>query len=257
MFSLKGLLKKLRGSSESDVSWKGMDNGPSFGSMPTVTSNWTTFASTNTQMQGDNSINFINSLGASQLSSVAKGKDIEDLRIEKKPVEIVSEIMTPEPVFDVAKIEDQIRIVEWRIKVVERYHGDVDDEKQALRYLKARAKWLKYGKKFTWPIATNELIAKLISTYKLENVSFREYAKNVPLEATIELEKFGAAWDLVMGKERQPDVRLIVGYIPPEKKPVKKDPILLVTSPFGNWWYILGAWDKEVEIVDQIVYKGQ
>jgi len=37
----------------------------------------------------------------------------------------------------------------------------------------------------------------------------------------------------------------------------KKDPILLASSPFGKWFYILGAWDKEVEIVDDLVYHNK
>ena len=37
-------------------------------------------------------------------------------------------------------------------------------------------------------------------------------------------------------------------------KETRKDPILLAKSPFGNWFYVLGAWDKEVQYIDDLIY---
>jgi len=31
----------------------------------------------------------------------------------------------------------------------------------------------------------------------------------------------------------------------------KRDPILLAQSPFGFYWYILGAWDKEMLLLSE------
>ena len=32
----------------------------------------------------------------------------------------------------------------------------------------------------------------------------------------------------------------------------KRDPILLVQSPFGFYWQILGAWDKEMMLLSEL-----
>lgn len=37
-----------------------------------------------------------------------------------------------------------------------------------------------------------------------------------------------------------------------EKTTKRRDPILLAQSPFGHFWQILGAWDKEMLLVDEL-----
>ena len=32
----------------------------------------------------------------------------------------------------------------------------------------------------------------------------------------------------------------------------RKDPIVLATSPLGNYYYVLGAWEKEIAILDKL-----
>jgi len=87
-------------------------------------------------------------------------------------------------------------------------------------------------------------------------VSFRQYYSTIPKEAIDELEKFVHAYSKV--SKLKPVLKLIIDDTPksPERGK-KKDPILLAGSPFGKWFYILGAWDKEVEIVDDLVYNNK
>lgn len=182
-------------------------------------------------------------------------KDLPDLRVEKKPVEIVSEIVAPEPVLALTDLKRQITIVETRLKILRRFGGNIGDETMALRYLNARTKYAKYKKLFPWAITTEALVSELVKKYKVSVRGFGGYSRNVPIEATNELEKFGKAWEKVVDDDTlQPALQLITDYDGTE---TKKDPILLASSPFGKWWYILGAWDKEVEIVDEIIYKGK
>ena len=85
------------------------------------------------------------------------------------------------------------------------------------------------------------------------------------MEAIDELEKFMKEYEKV-SPGTKPVLKLIIDDIP-EKAPDgkvkgdsierKKDPILLASSPFGRFFYILGAWDKEVEIVDDLIYHGK
>jgi len=87
-------------------------------------------------------------------------------------------------------------------------------------------------------------------------VDFSSYSKNIPMEAIDELEKFLKEYTKVTDEKDKPILRLIIDDVP-ESKERKKDPILLASSPFGRYYYILGAWDKHVEIVDDLIYHGK
>ncbi len=183
-----------------------------------------------------------------------KAQEVKDTRIEKKPVDVVKEIIGEQPVINLVDLKKQIKVVERRARLLEEeLNVKPNDEKLALQYLRARLVYKKYESQFRWAITTNELIDKLLSQYKLRSVSFQGYYKNVPMEAIDELEKFIRAWRNII-KKGEPELRLIIDDGGKEQK---KDPILIASSPFGRWWYVLGAWDKEVEYIDDIIYKGK
>ena len=82
----------------------------------------------------------------------------------------------------------------------------------------------------------------------------------MPNEALDELEAYLDLYELY--REDKPVFKLIIDDAPDpvhdgRSQERKKDPILLASSPFGKWWHILGAWDKEVEYVDAIIYHGK
>ena len=129
----------------------------------------------------------------------------------------------------------------------------VNDEREALRFLMARKKYLKNKELFPWPVATFPKIEALCKKYKVRTVDFDGFYKNIPMEAVDELELFSKAYHTVE-KEYKPMLKLVIDD---GGKEDKKDPILLASSPFGRWYYMLGAWDKEVQIVDDLIYKGK
>lgn len=249
--ALRSLVRKLRRKAPQNFATYGSTE---HASVPNDSYPWNSF---NSATENRTSLQATGMLDLAQTVAVKAGKPIEDVRIEKKPVEVVSEIVAPEPVLRLNDIGEQIEIVEARLAVLKQFKGMTTDEVVALRYLRARRHYAKAKKKglFPWAITTDALVSALVAKYKLQNVSFGLYSKSVPIEATQELAKFGDAWEYAVSDEdHTPELRLITDYQGPEHK---KDPILLASSPFGRWWYILGAWDKEVEIVDEIIYKGK
>ena len=180
----------------------------------------------------------------------------KDTRIDKKPVDVWKEIIVETPQIDLTNIKEKIKVVETRKKFLIDYMGvNPSDEIEALEYLKAREIILKNRKilsLFNWPATMHVLIEKLCNTYKVIKVNFKGYYKTVPTEALEELQKFIDAWEKV--REDEPIIDLIIDC---GGKETKKDPIMIAGSPFGKWYYILGAWDKEVEIVDDLIYKGK
>lgn len=182
----------------------------------------------------------------------SKGEKNEDTREVKKPVEVVESIVIEQPVLDLNDLDKKIKVVRRRINVLTEQSCHLTDEREALGYLLARQKFKKYGAKFAWKVTTQEKINELLSKYKLMLVSFQGYAKNVPNEALDEIEQFAEAYGHIT--DEAPVLQLICDQGGPEQK---KDPILLAKSPFGRWFYILGAWDKEVEYVDDLIYNGK
>ena len=178
----------------------------------------------------------------------------KDKRILKKPVEIYEQIISETPKINLNNLDGQIKLVKERMKVLEQHTRNVDlkHEKIAISYLKARKKYLKYKDEFKWAITNQDMIDKLCKKYKVKKVSFGDYYRNIPKEGVDEIKKFGEALQNVSNND--PLFELIIDEGGKEEK---KDPILLATSPFGNWYYILGAWDKEVAIVDKLIYGGE
>ncbi|MCK4307288.1 hypothetical protein KAW50_03560 [candidate division WOR-3 bacterium] len=186
-------------------------------------------------------------------TSSGKRKKKKDSRIEKRPVEIFKEILSKEPKVDLRNLDSQIEIVKKRKKFLEEeLELPADDEEEALKFLLARKKYLKHQGKFRWSTTTFPKIEALCKKYKVKLVNFDSYYKTVPMEAFDELEKFISAYDKV--RNDKPVIKLIIDS---GGKETRKDPILLVGSPFGKWFFVLGAWDKEVEIVDDLIYKGK
>lgn len=207
------------------------------------------------ESSGINYANFNNGTDTTpENPSISKFNESIDNRIEKKPIEIWKELCFEVPKIDFSQLDLQIKTVEKRKKILEEEIGiTISDEKIALKYLYARRKLRKIGKnEFLWQTTTNELIEKLRKNYKIKIVNFPNYYKCVPNEALEQLEKYSKAWRKIT--EEVPEIKLIIDE---GGKEDKKDPILIVSSPFGNWWFILGAWDKEVEYVDEIVYGGK
>ena len=176
----------------------------------------------------------------------------EDKRIVKKPVEVVKEIIVDKPVVFLNDLDKQIAVVSRRKGVLEDQNIMCSDEYRALKYLKSRKKYAKNEKLFNWPVTVNEKIDDLCKNYKLMVSPLSTNYKNIPMEAVDEIEKFSEAYSKVC--DDMPEFKLIMDQGGKEQK---KDPILLAASPFGSWWYVLGAWDKEVEYVDDLIYHGK
>ena len=184
-------------------------------------------------------------------------KEEKDERIEKKPVEVFKEILVDIPQINLNDLDKQIKTIKQRVEVLKDHVGQLNfsDEERALMFLEARKGYNKYGKHFAWKTTTEELTRKLCSTYKLRRVPIDGYYRTIPTEGIEEIKKFAYLWEKVLDPDDyKPKFSLIIDD---GGKETKKDPILLATSPFGNWYYVLGAWDKEVEYVDDLIYKGK
>ncbi len=181
-------------------------------------------------------------------------KKKEDNRIVKKPVEVFKEILSEtKPFVSLINVDEQIETINKRKDfILKNFDFNPVDEIEALHFLEARKKYLKFQDSFNWPAVTFESAQKLCKKYKLKQTSLSINYKNLPTEAIDEMEAYIQVWEKV--REDKP---LFVLIVDDGGRETKKDPILLAMSPFGKWYHFLGAWDKEVEYVDDIIYKGK
>lgn len=77
-----------------------------------------------------------------------------------------------------------------------------------------------------------------------------QFLADMPKEATDAMKRYNEGCKKLCDKQA-------VFYIIADKKDFQKsnkrrDPILLAQSPFGHFWQILGAWDKEMMFLEQL-----
>jgi hypothetical protein len=241
--TLKKLIKKFREKSlPSYRSGFDLPRDESSGGRVVAFSNpneWTTMVQTNSAI-------------ATSVGSYGSDGDKSDARIVAKPVDVVKEIITETPEIMLDDLPKQINIVRRRIRILREQNINPFDELEAMNFLKARQKYKKHIKLFGWAITNMATIDALCKKYKVQFVNFGSYHKVVPNEALDELEKYLEAYRSVRNDE--PVLKLIVDQGGPEHR---RDPILLASSPWSRAYYILGAWDKEVAIIEELIYKGK
>lgn len=102
-----------------------------------------------------------------------------------------------------------------------------------------------------FPHTTTDKIRELLANQKhLEAKQAYDTLPDLPGEAIDAMKAYTEMTKKVTGK-------LPVFYLISEKKKQqevarKRDPILLVQSPFGFFWQILGAWDDEIKFLEEL-----
>ena len=103
----------------------------------------------------------------------------------------------------------------------------------------------------SYPYTTSERILDLLNKEKhLEGTRIEEMLPDMPIEAVTTMSAYIKVTKEICDKKP-------VFYLIKEKKRSqevqrRRDPILLVQSPFGFVWQILGAWDKEIKFLDEL-----
>lgn len=170
----------------------------------------------------------------------------KDKRKEAKPKDVMKELFSGKAKVDLTNLDEKIKAIRKRRDFMD-YELDlsVGDENRVIEWLKARKKYPKYGQLFNWHTTTQPKVDKLLKKYQLKVGSVMEYKRCIPVEAIDEMERFTKSCRRVTAST--PIIKIIA-----DADETKKDPILLGQSPFGNFFYVLGAWDKEVEIMDEL-----
>ena len=211
--------------------------------------------------------NIITDIGGVQSDSVSKYKQDNKKKTEKAEPK---NKLTPKGVFELQMLNDK----SFKLKTDPEYvDGQLKSFKEKLSLIKSEEYDMGRGvkeiasivsrmenrKKYAsvkdfyeeFPYTTTLKIDELVKTHnylKLGQVA--QFLADMPKEAVDIMKSYNKNTEKLCGKQA-------VFYIIADKKDFEKsekrrDPILLAQSPFGHFWQILGAWDKELLILSEI-----
>lgn len=187
------------------------------------------------------------------MGTIPEGKNLPLIRKIEAPVALVSQIIKPELNMDFKDLDIKIKQIKTRLSKLKRRSMDYENAKRALIYLNSRKNYPKYKDEFAnWKVTTKEKLEKLEEDYQITIDDIKNYEDYIPDEALNEMEKYVNVCKKLSGGY-EPHIRIICYSHEAEKAKNSKDPIIIGESPFGNFWFILGAWDKEVELVPKLL----
>jgi hypothetical protein len=172
-------------------------------------------------------------------------------KVQLKPIEVFGELeRIPTPI-TLENLEEKIAMFKMKKDLIKSNHYC---EKEVIDFqlrLENRRKYDEHKDFFgKFDCTSSEKINKLVSKYDLTLQTSDLFIATFPDDATKIMSEYTERTMALCGKKP-------IFYVIGEKKDFKKryernDPILLAQSPFGIYWDILGAWDKELLLLEEL-----
>lgn len=173
-----------------------------------------------------------------------------DERIVATPLSVMGELETVPTPFSNENLDEKIATLKDKSKLLNQRYAKAQIEGLCKR-LENRKKYRDEVQFYTsFPNTTDEKIDKLLAKYKLEINTSDLFVPTFPKEAIDIMKKYTEVTKRISGEE--PVYYVIAEHKDFVKKREKLDPILLAQSPFGFYWQILGAWDKEMLLLNEL-----
>lgn len=168
------------------------------------------------------------------------------------PVEVMHELEKVPTPFDVnlKDLDEKIETLKDKSKLLhQRYaKAQIDGLIKRLQNRKKYKDEVKFYSSF--PNTTDDKIDDLLAKYKLVMKTSDLFVPTFPKDAVDIMKKYTEVTKRITGEN--PVYYVIAEVKDFQKKQKKLDPILLVQSPFGFYWQVLGAWDKEILILSEL-----
>lgn len=102
-----------------------------------------------------------------------------------------------------------------------------------------------------FPYTSTAKISELVKTHNhLKLGQVEQFLADMPKEAVDTMKRYSDK--TVALCEKKPIFYIIANKKDFEKTEKRRDPILLAQSPFGHFWQILGAWDEEMILIEEL-----
>jgi len=171
-------------------------------------------------------------------------------KIEAKPKDIVNEVEVPPTPINVQDLDEKIALLKDKSKLVNQRYVN-EELKGVIKKLENRKHYAKYAGFYEqFPVTTSEKIDKMLEKYDLVFKTDELFIPSFPKEAIDVMKAFDDTTREMSGEGA--NFYVIAENKDFKDKYKKNDPILLAQSPFGFFWYILGAWDKELILLSEL-----
>jgi hypothetical protein len=182
--------------------------------------------------------------------SSIKSEDSKPKKIAVKPIDVVNELETIPTPWTLSNLQDKIEILEYKRDLITQKYSRREVEAMIER-LENRKKWDKFKKFFDgYQNTTDEKIDDLLDKYDLVMKTSDLFVPEFPDVAIQTMKSYTE--NMMKLCKKKPVFYVIAEPDKFRKAYEKRDPILLVQSPFGFYWQILGAWDKEMMLLSEL-----
>ena len=171
-------------------------------------------------------------------------------KIKIKPIDALKELETVPTPFSLTLIDEKIEILKDKAKLIVQFYPKREVE-ALIQRLENRKKYSESKEFFDrFQNTTEEKIDVLLEKYDLVMKTSDIFVPEFPDEAIKAMKEYTEKSELICGKKT-------IFYVISEEKDFKKayqkrDPILIVQSPFGFFYQIIGAWDKEMLLLSEL-----
>lgn len=186
-------------------------------------------------------------------SLVAIDSNIEKIepKVKLKPIDVWKELETiPSPIA-LENLEEKIAVLKMKKEFIRNNHYAKKEVIDMVTRLENRRKWDEFKGFFEkYDNTDTDKVNALINKYDLVLKTSDLFIPKFPKEAMDIMKEYKDNVKKLCGKSP-------VFYVIAEKsmfqvEDKRNDPILLVQSPFGIYWQILGAWDKELVLLEEL-----
>lgn len=194
-------------------------------------------------------------LSSAQLSSFAGGIQVsmgspDDTKIDATPLSVLEELETVPTPFTLNGLDEKIQSFKDKLFISSQRYT-VKQLEGFIKRLENRKSYRDKAEFFLgFPNTTDDKIDQLLSKYKLAFQTSDLFIPTFPTEAVDIMKRYTEVTIKITGEK--PVYYVIAEEKDFRKKFKKNDPILLVQSPFGFYWQILGAWDKEMLLLSEL-----
>jgi hypothetical protein len=190
------------------------------------------------------------SVGGSDSDSSVDQISSTSQKIAVKPKDVLEELETIPTPWTLSNLDDKIEVLKYKRELITQHYSKREVE-GLIERLENRKRWGKFKDFFDeFQNTTDEKIDILLEKYDLVMKTSDLFVPEFPDDAIAVMKKYTDNMQKLCKKK--PVFYVIAEPDKFKKAYEKRDPILLVQSPFGFYWQILGAWDKEMILLSEL-----
>jgi hypothetical protein len=166
------------------------------------------------------------------------------------PRQVLDQLEQQPRVMDLVALDEKIEIMKMKSELLKQKYAKRECDAMVER-LTNRKRYVEFKMFFEqFQTTTDDKIEPFLKKYGFKKETSDLFIPEFPDEAIKTMTSYTKHVDKLCGKK--PVFYIIADPKDFQKRVERRDPILLAQSPFGFYWDILGAWDKEMILLSEL-----